>query len=57
MAHWLRRMLAPESIAIVGASERDGSLAAFTHRQLMTSGYAGSIYSDVVGKTRNGDGM
>ena len=45
MAHWLRRMLAPESIAIVGASERDGSLAAFTHRQLMTSGYAGSIYS------------
>ena len=45
MAHWLRRMLAPESIAIVGASERDGSLAAFTHRQLAATGYAGEIFS------------
>ena len=45
MAHWLRRMLAPKSIAIVGASERDGSLAAFTHRQLISTGYAGEIFS------------
>ena len=43
MAHWLRRMLAPRSIAIVWASEREGSLAATTQRQLIDSGYDGSI--------------
>jgi acyl-CoA synthetase (NDP forming) len=44
MAHWLQRLLSPQSIAIVGASERNGSLAAITHRQLIDSGYAGVIY-------------
>ncbi len=45
MAHWLQRLLSPRSIAIVGASERNGSLAAITHRQLIDSGYPGVIYS------------
>jgi len=45
MAHWLDRLLNPQSIAIVGASARDGSLAATTHRHLSASGYAGDIYS------------
>jgi acyl-CoA synthetase (NDP forming) len=45
MAHWLDRLLNPQSIAIVGASARAGSLAASTHRQLSDSGYRGSIYS------------
>src|SRR5210317_2033052 len=45
MAHWLDRLLNPQSIAIVGASARVGSLAASTHRQLSDSGYRGSIYS------------
>ena len=45
MAHWLNRLLAPQSIAIVGASERDGSLAAITHRQLAECGFDGRIYS------------
>jgi len=45
MAHWLDRLLNPQSIAIVGASARVGSLAATTHRQLSDSGYAGDIYS------------
>jgi len=44
MAHWLQRLLSPQSIAIVGASERDGSLAASTHRQLVSSGYRAPIY-------------
>ena len=44
MAHWLQRLLSPRSIAIVGASERAGSLAAITHRQLVASGYRGAIY-------------
>ena len=38
MAHRLQRLLNPQSIAIVGASERVGSLAAITHQQLVDSG-------------------
>jgi acyl-CoA synthetase (NDP forming) len=45
MTHWLHRLLNPRSIAIVGASERAGSLAAITRRQLADSGYRGDIYA------------
>ena len=45
MAHWLTRLLSPQSIAIVGASERPGSIAATTHRQLSRSGYPGQVFS------------
>jgi acyl-CoA synthetase (NDP forming) len=45
MAHWLHRLLNPQSIAIVGASERSGSLAAVTHRQLLDRGFGGEVYS------------
>ena len=44
MVHWLDRLLNPQTIAIVGASARAGSLAATTHRQLSDSGYAGDTY-------------
>ena len=45
MAHWLHRLLNPQSIAIVGASARVKSLAAITHQQLLESGYTGDVYS------------
>jgi len=45
MSHWLQRLLVPQTIAIVGASDRQGSLAAITHNQLSESGYAGEIFS------------
>ena len=45
MTHWLKPMLSPKSIAIVGASERTGSLAAGTYHQLIESGYQGRIFS------------
>ncbi len=45
MAHWLTPLLSPRSIAIVGASERTGSLAASTHRQLREFGFDGPVYS------------
>jgi len=45
MAHWLDRLLNPQSIAIVGASERSSSLGAITHRQLLDCGYSGEIYA------------
>ena len=44
MAHWLQRLLNPQSIAIVGASERAGSIGAITYRQLADSGFRGDIY-------------
>jgi acyl-CoA synthetase (NDP forming) len=44
MSHWLNPLLSPRSIAIVGASEREASLASMTHRQLSDSGYDGDIY-------------
>lgn len=43
--HWLRRLLNPQSIAVVGASERPGSLAAITQRQLIDSGYRGELFA------------
>ena len=43
MPHWLNKMLSPESVAVVGASERDGSLAGATIRQLQDTGYAGKL--------------
>ena len=45
MAHWLNRLLSPNSIAIVGASEREDSLAAATQRLLSDCGYAGTVYA------------
>ncbi len=44
-AHWLHRLLNPQTIAIVGASARVGSLGATTWRQLSDSDYAGDVYS------------
>jgi acyl-CoA synthetase (NDP forming) len=44
MAHWLKRMLSPETIAIVGASERSDSLASITYRQLLANGFRGTVY-------------
>jgi len=45
MQHWLSSLLSPKSIAIVGASERPGSLAASTYHQLLESGYSGQLFS------------
>jgi acyl-CoA synthetase (NDP forming) len=45
MPHWLAPLLSPGSIAIVGASANEGSLAASTHRQLVDRGYKGVIFS------------
>ncbi len=45
MAHWLSRLLVPRSVAIVGASERPGSLAGSTRQLLLDNGYDGTVYS------------
>lgn len=42
--HWLHRLLAPGSIAIVGASEKTGSIGNNTLRLLLDTSYPGDIY-------------
>ncbi len=44
MAHWLDRLLSPQSIAIVGASAREGSLATSTYQLLISTGFSGNIF-------------
>ena len=42
--HWLRRLLAPKRIAIVGISSRPDNLATITYQQLVSTGFDGQIY-------------
>ena len=44
MAHWLTRLLSPKSIAIVGASSRQGSLANKSYQQLIETRFSGSLF-------------
>ncbi len=56
MKHWLSPLLSPKSIAIVGASERPGSLAASTYQQLIDTGHA-EIIEDVTSRGRRGSSL
>ncbi|MEM7206984.1 MAG: acetate--CoA ligase family protein [Pseudomonadota bacterium] len=42
--HWLSPLLQPKSIAIVGASEREGSIGAITQKQLFDRDFKGKLY-------------
>ena len=44
VSHWMSRMLAPQSIAIVGASPRTGSMGQVALQLLQDNFYAGKIY-------------
>ncbi|MGH8801360.1 MAG: GNAT family N-acetyltransferase [Casimicrobiaceae bacterium] len=44
MHHYLRPLLEPASIALVGASERGGSLGAVVFDNLLTGGFKGAVY-------------
>lgn len=45
MQHYLRPLLRPESVALVGASEREGSLGRAVYEKLLTRGYEGAMYA------------
>ena len=45
MDHYLRPLLAPRSAALVGASERPGSLGSIVWRNLAEGGFRGSLYA------------
>ena len=44
MQHHLRPLLQPDSIALVGASERVGSLGRIVYERLLAGAYRGSVY-------------
>ena len=44
-AHYLRPLLAPRSIALVGASERAGSLGRIVYENLLGGGFQGDAFA------------
>jgi acetyltransferase len=42
--HYLRTLLAPRSVALVGATEREGALGRIVHRNLAEGGLRGPLY-------------
>jgi acetyltransferase len=42
--HYLRPLLAPRSVALVGATEREGTLGAIVYRNLAAGGLRGGLY-------------
>ena len=45
MQHYLRPLVSPASVALVGASEREGSLGRIVYERLLASGYEGALYA------------
>ena len=45
MQHYLRPLLRPDSIALVGASDRVGSLGRIVYENLLRGGYKGNLYA------------
>ncbi|HYT96772.1 MAG TPA: GNAT family N-acetyltransferase [Casimicrobiaceae bacterium] len=45
MHHYLRPLLAPRSVALVGASERPGSLGRIVYENLLAGEFAGELYA------------
>ncbi|TMH66725.1 MAG: hypothetical protein E6H48_10660, partial [Betaproteobacteria bacterium] len=45
MHHYLRPLLAPRSVALVGASERPGSLGRVVYENLLAGEFAGELYA------------
>src|SRR6516165_10585094 len=44
MQHYLRPLLAPKSVALVGASERPGSLGRIVFENLLAGRFSGTLY-------------
>ena len=45
MHHYLRPLLRPDSVALVGASERAGSLGRIVYENLLAGGFKGALYA------------
>ncbi|HSQ82741.1 MAG TPA: CoA-binding protein, partial [Casimicrobiaceae bacterium] len=44
MHHYLRPLIAPESVALIGASDRAGSLGCVVLDNLLSGGFGGAVY-------------
>ena len=44
-AHYLRSLLAPRSVALIGASERPGSLGRIVYQNLLGGGFKGDLFA------------
>ena len=44
-AHYLTHLLAPKSVAIVGASEREGALGRFVFENMRREPFKGALYA------------
>src|SRR5437867_12265833 len=44
-AHYLRPLLAPKSVALVGASERPGSLGRIVYENMLAGQFQGELYA------------
>jgi acetyltransferase len=44
LPHYLQPLLAPNSVALVGATEREGALGAIVWRNLAAAGLRGELY-------------
>src|SRR5262245_49437739 len=51
MQHYLQPLLAPRSVALVGASERAGSLGRIVYENLLNADFAGDIYAIIPNHT------
>src|SRR5438105_241817 len=45
MQHYLRPLVRPDSVALVGASERPGSVGRIVYENLLAGGYKGPLYA------------
>src|SRR5882757_6529066 len=45
MHHYLQPLLAPDSVALVGASERPGSLGRIVYENLLGGGFTGELFA------------
>ena len=45
LEHYLRPLLAPRSVALVGATEREGALGSIVYRNLASGGLRGELYA------------
>jgi acetyltransferase len=42
--HYLGPMFSPQSVALIGASDREGTLGTFVYRNILSAGFKGSVY-------------
>ncbi|MDX1741648.1 MAG: CoA-binding protein, partial [Rhodothermales bacterium] len=53
--HYLGPMFAPRRVAVIGASDREGSLGKFVYNNILSAGFKGDVYPVNPKRDRIGD--